>query len=189
MRTGANVALQGLNTIVNPMLPDLMRFLHGRDQPRSEAAFATVWIVVVALMAPGVVILQTFIEPFYVFWTQGKITFDPMLFAMLSLGVLVYAVVQPAMAVVIGNNLTKTQFSLAGLAAVTLLGVLCLLVPIIGIIGAAIALLLAEIVAAIGYKIYAQRWLNENDLEWPRRPFYLAVTSVCIAAVSLTCML
>ena len=59
MRTGANVALQGLNTIVNPILPDLMRFLHDRDQPRSEAAFSTIWVVVVAQMAPGVVILQT----------------------------------------------------------------------------------------------------------------------------------
>ncbi len=189
MRTGANVALQGLNTIINPLLPDLMRFLHDRDQPRSEAAFATVWIVVVAFMAPGVVILQTFVEPFYIFWTQGKITFDPLLFAILSLGVLVYAVVQPAMAVVIGNNLTKTQLALASMAAVIVFGILILLVPVIGILGAAIALLLAEVAAAIGYKIYAQRWLNQNALMWPKRPFYLAVISVLIAAGSLTVMI
>ncbi|RYE13496.1 MAG: hypothetical protein EOP45_21095, partial [Sphingobacteriaceae bacterium] len=44
MRTGANVALQGLNTITNPMIPDLMRFLQQRDQARSEAAFGTVWV-------------------------------------------------------------------------------------------------------------------------------------------------
>ena len=77
MRTGANVALQGLNTIVNPILPDLMRFLHDRDQPRSEAAFSTIWVVVVALMAPGVVILQLIMEPLFVFWTQGKIALIP----------------------------------------------------------------------------------------------------------------
>jgi O-antigen/teichoic acid export membrane protein len=162
MRTGANVALQGLNTIINPLLPDLMRFLHDRDQARSEAAFATIWIVVVAFMAPGVVILQTFIEPFYIFWTQGKIDFDPQLFAVLSLGVLVYAVVQPAMAVVIGNNLTKTQFVIAGISAIIVFGLLVISVPVIGIFGAAVSLLIAEVVAAVGYKIYAQRWLAEN---------------------------
>jgi O-antigen/teichoic acid export membrane protein len=189
MRTGANVALQGLNTILNPLLPDLMKFLHGRDQGRSEAAFATIWIVVVGLMAPGVVILQTFVEPFYIFWTQGKITFDPLLFAFLSLGVLVYAVVQPAMAVVIGNNLTKEQLFLAGIAAAIVFGVLFLLIPIIGILGAGIALFLAEIVAGIGYKIYAERWLKENQLRWPKRAFYLAVLSVLIAAVSLACLI
>jgi O-antigen/teichoic acid export membrane protein len=189
MRTGANVALQGLNTIINPLIPDLMRFLHDRDQPRSEAAFATVWIVVVAFMAPGVVILQTFVEPLYTFWTQGKITFDPLLFAVLSLGVLVYAVVQPAMAVVIGNNLTKKQLGLAALAAVFVFGVLAVLVPIIGILGSAIALLLAEIASAVGYKIYAQRWLNQNNLLWPKRPFLLAVISVLIATGSLASMI
>ena len=185
MRTGANVALQGLNTICNPILPDLMRFLHDRDQPRSEAAFATIWIVVVALMAPAVVILQTFVEPLYVVWTQGKIPFNPLLFSILSLGVLVYAVVQPAMAIVVGNNLTKTQLMLTGIAGAVLLGVLFLLVPFIGILGAAIALLVAELVAGIGYQIYAERWLNENDLIWPRRPFYLAITSVCISAAGV----
>jgi O-antigen/teichoic acid export membrane protein len=185
MRTGANVALQGLNTIVNPMLPDLMRFLHNRDQARSEAAFATVWIVVVACIAPGVVILQLVIEPLFTIWTQGKIVFDPLLFALLSLGVLVYAVVQPAMAVVIGNNLTKTQLALAGLAAATVLGLLCLLVPLMGILGAAIALLIAEIVAAFGYQFHAERWLREHQLQWPKQPFYLACFSVVIAAFAL----
>ncbi len=189
MRTGANMALQGLNTIVNPMLPDLTRFLHDRDQARSEAAFATVWIVVVAFIAPGVVVLQIVIEPLFLFWTQGKIPFDPLLFALLSLGVLVYAVVQPAMAIVIGNNLTKVQLWLSAFAALTVLVLLCILVPMIGIIGAAIALLVAEIVAAVGYKIIAERWLMENNLRWPKRPFYLALLSIVIAAGGLICII
>ena len=185
MRTGANVALQGLNTIVNPLVPDLMRFLHARDQPRTESAFATIWILVIAVMAPAIVILQAFVEPFYLLWTQNKVTFDPLLFALLSLGVLVYAVVQPAMGVVIGNNLTKTQLALTAMAAVIVFSVLILSVPIVGIVGAAAALLLAEIGAAIGYKIYAKRWLKENDLRWPSRAFHIAIAAVVIAAVSL----
>lgn len=136
-------------------------------------------------MAPGVVILQLVMEPFFVFWTHGKITFDPFLFATLSVGVLVYAVIQPAMAVVIGNNLTKLQLWLSGMAAITVFGVLILSVPIIGNLGAAIALLLAEIVSAVGYKIHAKRWLRQNQLVWPSRPFILAVTSVAISALTL----
>jgi len=58
-------------------------------------------------------------------------------------------------------------------------------VPIIGNLGAAIALLLAEIVAAVGYKIHAKRWLRQNQLAWPSRPFILASTSVAIAALTL----
>jgi len=185
MRTGANVALQGLNTIVNPLVPDLMRFLHARDQSRTESAFATIWILVVAVMAPGIVILQTVIEPLYVIWTQNKVSFDPILFALLSFGVLVYAVVQPAMAVVIGNNLTKTQLALAALAAIIVVAVLILAVPILGIVGAGAALLLAEISAAVGYKMYAKRWLKQNGLQWPSRPFHIAMATLVITAVSL----
>ena len=185
MRTGANVALQGLNTIVNPLLPDLMRFLHARDQSRTESAFATIWILVIAVMAPGVVILQALIEPLYVLWTQNKVSFDPLLFAFLSFGVLVYAVVQPAMAVVIGNNLTKTQLALTALAAIIVFAVLILSVPILGIVGAGAALLLAEISAAVGYKMYAKRWLKQNDLQWPSRAFHIAIAALVIAAVSL----
>ena len=185
MRTGANVALQGLNTIVLPLVPDLMRFLHARDQSRTESAFATIWILVIAVMAPGVVILQAVIEPLYVLWTQNKVSFDPLLFALLSFGVLVYAVVQPAMAVVIGNNLTRTQLALTALAAIIIFAFLILLVPILGIVGAGVALLLAEICAAVGYKMYAKRWLKQNGLQWPSRAFHIAVASLVIAAVSL----
>ncbi|WP_276374004.1 hypothetical protein [Chryseolinea sp. H1M3-3] len=185
MRTGANVALQGLNTIINPLLPELMRFLHARDQPRTESAFATIWILVIAVMAPGVVILQAFIEPLYVLWTQNKVSFDPLLFAFLSFGVLVYAVVQPAMAVVIGNNLTKTQLALTALAAIIVFAVLILSVPVVGIVGAGAALLLAEISAAVGYKVYAKRWLKQNDLQWPSRSFHIAMAALVIAGVSL----
>jgi len=186
MRTGANVALQGLSTIVNPLLPDLMRFLHARDQQRTESAFATIWILVIAGMAPGIVVLQTLIEPLYVLWTQNKVAFDPLLFAFLSFGVLVYAVVQPAMAVVIGNNLTKTQLALTALAAIIVLVVIIVLVPIVGIVGAGAALLIAELCAAVGYKTYAERWLKKNDLHWPDRAFHIAVASLIIAALSLT---
>jgi O-antigen/teichoic acid export membrane protein len=185
MRTGANVALQGLNTIVNPLVPDLMRFLHARDQSRTESAFATIWMLVIGVMAPAIVILQAFIEPLFLLWTQNKVSFDPLLFAFLSFGVLVYAVVQPAMAVVIGNNLTKTQLALTALAAIIVLAVLIISVPILGIVGAGAALLLAEISAAIGYKTYAKRWLKQNDLQWPSRAFHIAMAALVITAVSL----
>lgn len=189
MRTGANVVLQGLNTIINPLLPDLTRFLHDRDQSRSEAAFATVWIVVVVALAPGVVILQSLIEPFFIFWTKGKIVFDPFLFAMLSLGVLVYAVVQPAMAVVLGNNMTQKQLFLAALAAGVLFFLLLALIPVMGLPGAGVALVAAEITAAIGYRWYAIRWLKESGLIWPHRAFFLACVSVFIAAVAISLMI
>jgi len=189
MRTGSNVALQGLNTITNPLMPDLMRYLHSRDQVHSVAAFGTVWIVVVALLAPAVVILQAFVEPLFSLWTQGLIPFDPSLFALLSLSVLIYAVVQPAMAVVLGNNLIRQQLVLSVLAAITVIGVMIILVPLMGILGAGVALLLGELIAAVGYTVSATQWLKQNTLSWPRSLFYTAAASVGIACVSMFSMI
>ena len=189
MRTASNVALQGLNTITNPLMPDLMRFLHARDQVRSEAAFGTVWVIVVAIMSPAVVILQVFISPIFRLWTQGQIVFDPMLFAVLSLTVLIYAVTQPAMAVVMGNNLMRPQLLLSGLAAIVVIGGILVLVPTIGIAAAGVSLLFGEIVSSIGYTINAKKWLVKNSLIWPTKSFVIAITSVVIAAVSMACMI
>jgi len=189
MRTGSNVALQGLNTITNPLMPDLMRFLHNRDQARVEAAFGTVWVVVIALMAPAVVTLQVVVAPLFSLWTQGQIEFDPTLFAIMSLAVLVYALAQPAMAVVLGNNLTKPQLILSIAAAIIAIGGIVVLVPMIGISGAGVALLAAEIVASIGYVFFARKWLHREALLWPSRSFAIAAVSITIAAVSLGTMI
>lgn len=189
MRTGANVALQGLNTISHPLIPDLMRFLQQRDQGRSESSFATIWLVVVVLMAPAVVVLQAIIEPFYLTWTRGQISFNPWLFAILSLSVLIYAVVQPATTVVVGNNLLKPQLAISALSAIVVISGIHALVPVIGILGAGIALFAGEIVTTIGYKIVAERWLEQNGLKWPNQSFLIALTSVGIAAVAMALMI
>ena len=165
-----------------------MRFLHLRDRERSEAAFATIWIVVVVFIAPGVVLVQTFIEPFYVLWTHGKIPFNPTLFALLSMAVLVYAVIQPAMAVIIGNNLIKPQLAISGASAALVVGGIFLSIPLIGIVGAGFALLLAEVVAGAAYLISARRWLAKHSIHWPHKTFTIALTSVLITAAALTLM-
>lgn len=167
MRTGANIALQGLGTVTNPLLPELMRFLNQRDQDRIEAAFGTVWLIVAAGMAPAVVVVQAFAPYLFPLWTHGKIAFDPVLFGMLSLGVLIFALAQPAMALVQGHNLLRPQMVVSALAGATAVGGMCLLVPILGIRGAALALMLAELVALAGYAWVAALWLAENGLRWP----------------------
>ncbi|MVN77240.1 hypothetical protein GO988_12970 [Hymenobacter sp. HMF4947] len=185
MRTGANVALQGLNTVVNPLMPELMRFLHQRDQTKIESAFGTVWFVLVAVLAPAVVLVQAFVEPLYLLWTRGRVPFNPLLFASLSLSVLVYAVAQPGIAVVKGNNLLKPQLLLSTIAALLVVGGVYVLVPRFGILGAGMALVAAEVAAAFGYRRVALRWLQQHELQWPKRHFLIASTSVGIAALAM----
>jgi O-antigen/teichoic acid export membrane protein len=185
MRTGANVALQGLNSITNPLMPDLMRFLHDRDQLRVEAGFSTIWVVVVVLISPAVIVLQALAPPLFELWTHGKIQFDPLLFAFLSLSVLIFAIAQPAIAVVMGNNMVRPQLVLTSLSAGIVVALVVGLVPLFGLAGAGLAIVASEIAAMVGYVITARSWLMNNDLRWPTRSFNKAAISVIVSAATM----
>jgi O-antigen/teichoic acid export membrane protein len=189
MRTGSNVAMQGLHTITHPLMPELISFLHKRDQTRSDVAFVTIWIVVVVALAPALLVLQLIVQPLYLLWTKNQIPFDPWLFATLSMGILVYAISQPAIAVVRGNNLLKSQVFISGIAGtITILGMF-ILVPFLGISGAGLALLLAEISANIYYTSIAKKWLEKNDMKWPVKISSITITSVGIAFLGISLLI
>jgi hypothetical protein len=188
MRTGANSVLQGLNTITNPLLPELMRFLLVRDQARSEASFGVVWLVVAVFMAPAVIVLQWIAPHLFALWTRGKIQFDPLLFATLSDGILIYALSQPAMAIVQGNNLLRAQLIISAVAAGSVILGLFVMVPALSILGAGLALLLAEIVSLAGYVWAASRWLGNQRMYWPTPAFKTVTTSVAVSVTSTATM-
>lgn len=185
MRTGANLALKGLGTITGPLMPELMRFLNEKHQEKFEGAIITVWSVLVFLMAPGIVVLQLIMPSFFKVWTRNKVEFDPLLFALLSLTVLIYALAQPAIAIIKGNNRLKTQVSIAGITALVVVGGMFILVPLFGVLGAGIALVLGELVDTLLYKVAAKKWLINNGLQWPIHISNIAALSVLVSAITL----
>jgi O-antigen/teichoic acid export membrane protein len=166
-RTGANVALQGLNSIMGPFEPELLGFLRNRDQLRVETALSVTWALVVYLIGPGLVAAQLAMPLLFETWTRGRIALDPLLFAILSASVAVFAYAQTATTVVRGNNMVRVQLIVSIVtAAATLLG-LYLMVKPLGLRGAGLALLLAEICSCVIYQAIAADWMNKNDLKWP----------------------
>jgi len=185
MRTGANFALQGLGTITGPIMPELMRFLNARDQARTESSFAVVWLALCVFLSPAVLVVQYIAPELFPLWTRGKFVFDPWLFGMLSLGVLTFALAQPAMSVLTGNNVLRPQLLISALAASETVGGMFLLVPLMGISGAALALLTAELISMTAYLVVTSRWLQKNGMHWPRRSFLVALISVMVAALGM----
>lgn len=189
MRTGANVANQGLSSITNPILPELMRFLKEKDAEKSEASFGVVWVIVIAILSPSIILLQAIAEPIFQVWTHGKIVFDPKLFSLLSLGVLVYAASQPAIAVVNGNNLLRPQFFISTLSVLLLLSASFVLVKQLGNLGAGYALLITEIFSSLCYVYVGKNWLTNNKLRWPSIAFNLVLACICITSVSMVLLI
>jgi O-antigen/teichoic acid export membrane protein len=189
MRTGANLALQGVGTITAPLMPELMAFLVNRDQARTESAFSVIWLMLCVVLVPAVLIVQYLAPTLFPVWTQGKIEFDPILFALLSLAVLVYALAQPAIAVVTGNNLIREQFMISTVATVITVGGIYLLVPPMGVKGAALALLAGELGTLLFYVHVARKWLASVALRWPASTFANASMSLTVAAAGMAAII
>jgi O-antigen/teichoic acid export membrane protein len=168
LRTGANVAMQGLATVMHPLTPELMRYAGSRDRALTRDTFLLVWLVMLLAMVPTVILAQAFLPLVFPLWTQGKAHFDAPLFALLSGAVLVFGAVQPAAALVAGNNLLKAQLGSALLAGGVAVGGIFVLTPHWGLRGAAVALLAAEISSAIWLERAAIRWMRQVGLEWPK---------------------
>ena len=189
MRTGANLALQGVGTITAPLMPELMAFLVNRDQPRTESAFSVIWLMLCIVLVPAVLVVQYAAPVLFPLWTQGKIAFDPILFALLSLGVLVFALAQPAIAVVNGNNLLREQVQISTGATLITVGGIYLLVPLMGVRGAALALLLGEAISLLFYVRAARKWLGSVAMLWPMSAFVIASLSLVVATAGMAAII
>jgi O-antigen/teichoic acid export membrane protein len=169
-------------------MPELMRFINEKNQEKCEAAFATVWTILIVFLIPGIIIIQIIMPSLFDIWTRGKVEYNPLLFALLSMTVLIYAMAQPAIAIIQGDNNLKSQFRISLITSIIVVGGMLLFVPEIGILGAGIILVLGELVDTLLYKIAAQRWLFKNGLEWPIKLSRIAAISVLFSALILCCL-
>ncbi|WCT73480.1 hypothetical protein PQ455_18030 [Sphingomonas naphthae] len=180
MRTVANVVQQGLIVLVNPSIPELMRFVGDRDATRARMVMTGMIYVAVLAMCPGFVLLQAVVRPLFRVWTLGKVAFDPLAFVALSASVLFMGLAQSSRAIARGNNLVGTQTGASFLSGVILLGLTFLTAPRIGLFGVAISVATAEAVRSGLFVLAARRWACRNDFVFPLRPLLLATGCVGI---------
>jgi O-antigen/teichoic acid export membrane protein len=177
-RTLGNVLQQGLGTVTGPLLPELMRYVAGRDQERMEGAFALVWLSIFALLMPGVLTLALLGETVFAFWTRGAVEFDAILFLTLMSVVTIYAAAQPAMAILQGRNCIA-WITWAAVAAALGLGVFSpMLIPLLGLRGAGLALLAAELCALVVVVQGALRSLAQSGLRFPMSSLRLVLANI-----------
>jgi O-antigen/teichoic acid export membrane protein len=187
-RTMSNISLQGIGTVTAPVMPEIMRFLRERDADRTNAIIGFVWALAVVALAPVLTVFQWLMPFVFHYWTRGKIGFNPSLFGLFSISLLIFALARPLIAILQGNNLLKVQLFISiGNSVIAVVGIL-LLTRVLGVSGAATALLVAELAATLLSAWFAKRWLDVNGIRFPFALFYLAVASIVLAALSILSM-
>lgn len=187
-RTVANVAQQGMNTLIYPTQPELMRMATRRDGPRFAMLLMLMMLVVTALLCPAFVMLQMVVGRLFALWTLGTIAFDAQAFALLSAAVLAFGVVQPSRAIIRGNNLIRTQVAISCASALVLGLASLLMIPYFGIRGAAGALALGEVTRTVIGMAVAARWCRAADLSYPVIASTWAVAIVAFTAGTIFVM-
>ena len=187
-RTMSNLSMQGIGTVTNPIMPELMRFLRERDAERTEAAIGFVWFFAVVLLAPLMVAFQWIMPVIYTAWTRGKLTYDPALFGLFSATLLLFALARPPLAVLQGNNLLRVQLAISVSISVIALAGILLLTTRLGTHGAAVSLWVAELAGTTLAVMYASGWMRRNGIRYPWGLFMFAVLSMVAADLAIVLM-
>ena len=188
MRTMSNLSLQGIGTITSPIMPEIMKFLRERDSERTNATVGFVWFFAVILLSPLMIAFQWIMPFVFHAWTRGKIAFNPVLFGLFSIALLVFSLARPPVAVLQGNNLLRIQLLMSIAVSVVAVGGILLCTAPFGVVGAAASLLLAELLGTVIAVWYARQWLERSGIGFPWALFNVAVASIVLASVTIALM-
>ncbi len=185
IRVGVNAVSQGLTAVSSPLMPEVMRFARARDQQRLDLAFASLWSVVLFAVIPAVAVLQLNGGWLFELWTNSRLKFDPVVFAWLSWSMLLFAIAQPAWALVRANNLLKPQLAISVIATTVLVVGLFMAVPRYGIQGSAFVSLLTEFFCCAATVVVASHWMTRHELSFPKSQFVALLAAACLAGLGM----
>jgi len=188
LRTVANVAQQGVGTLINPTAPELMRFIAAKEGDKSAAVLVGMIYATVIFICPGLIALQLVGQLLFTTWTLHKVPFDATAFGVLSATVMVFGLSQPSRAIVRGNNLVAAQAMVSVATAIILALTAILATPRFGVLGAACALLLAELARSGANIAICARWMRRAGLAFPARAMASAGLFVALTIATILAM-
>ncbi len=181
-RTLSNIMLQGINTIANPIEPELLKFIREREQSKVNYTIAF-WYFVMLAISPFIVVSQAIMPFVYTIWTKGKMAFDPLLYATCVASVLFFCLSQPFISIVRGHNLLKIQLFISSLCGLLVVGAVFVFVRLWGLVGVGAALAVTEIISLVMHVFFARRLLVGRGLSLDLTGLYV------ISAQSAGCVL
>ena len=185
VRTVANAALQGTGVLLNPVVPDMVRYHIQGAGAKLGTVFAANWLLSNTLIAAGLAVGVLVLEPVYTLWTRGRMPLDRSLFAALGLAVAIRQWAAPCQTYLASINRLRPQSTMAVARAALGLGTAGVLLPWLGLPAAGLGVLAAEVGAAVVAVRAARAELLRFGTAFPSRSARLALAQLGLAAVVL----
>lgn len=179
MRTLANTAVQVSSIMLNPVIPDMVRYRVRREWGKLTAVFSFHWFVSTLSIDGGIVVFVLFARPIYQLWTHGALRFDPWLFAALQVMVAVRVFGTPMASYLVGMNRLRAQCAISVARGILALGIAALLVGPFGVDASGWALLGAELIGGALLPLAFVNWeFSHEGQTLPWRPMTLGLAGV-----------
>lgn len=149
VRTLSNVVSSLTNLIMNPLLPELIKFHSKKEGDKIKQVIETNWLVSGVIVNVPFVILVPIVEWLYALWTQDKLEFDPVLFFFLTLSVSVINFGRSLTYYLMGINHLRALAIITGVRFIIVFGFSLSFLNIMGLEAAGLALLIAEVFSSI----------------------------------------
>ena len=185
LRTLANVAMQCVSTIMNPLFPEMSRYNARNEIGKLNEMTAVCWLVTGPMVNAGLLCSILCVEPIYAVWTHGKLPFQRDLFLFLAIGVAIKSIGAPWLGFLVCTNSIKAQWWVTFMRGAIVLGAAWALSSAAGLRGVGIAVVCSELVASLLLPLFfTQRDFQRRGYSIPWRSFYLAFSSVLIVVVT-----
>lgn len=148
-RTLANVMIQAVSIVTNPLLPEMARFSALRQHEKLAATVQATWFVTGLPVNIGLCVGLLFVEPIYRVWTRGAMPFDGALFAWIAFAISVRCFGTPLNALIITLNELRAQTSVAVVHTIAVLVTAAWATPRFGLAGAGAAVAAGEIAGSL----------------------------------------
>jgi len=187
LRTVANTATQGSTVIMQPIVPDAVRYYVNREPTKLAAVFSVGWMVGNSLVCAGFLLGLPVVEFLYMQWTRHRLPFDRVLFVMLVFAVAARQWAAPAQTLLVGLNSLREQTVLVLLRVFITLVLILVLLNRFGLAAAGVGLAAGETSGAIAAIIFARLVLRKISGSLPCRALWLSIAQLALLAAGLLC--
>ncbi|MDA8825395.1 hypothetical protein N9N39_01495 [Candidatus Pelagibacter bacterium] len=178
IRTITNTLTQGLESIKQPFLTELMKNFSNKNKNKVQINIEIYYLFISIVVFPTIIILQFFIQDVYKIWTLGNIEFNLEIYTILIISVLVASVSLPFRIIIGGHNLVKKRFKISLIKSIFLLLFILTFYKSLKILSFAFGLLLSELLELILNYNIVLNFFKKTSFNYKKRIFIIVLINL-----------
>ena len=116
-------------------------------------------------------------------WTRGKIQFDNILFASMTIAFLIMIFYQPAYLIIKSRNLFFEEMKISIISSIIFIVLFIILIQKYSIRGVGYTLIATETTACIYFFLYANKWLEKKFIKFDKKIIFFSLLDLIISSV------